>query len=55
LDEVNQTADWSLPIPATYVVAQDKTVAFQFVDADIRSRCCPDELIKELQHLARDE
>ncbi len=51
LDEVNQTSNWSLPLPAIYVIARDKTVAYQFTDVDIRSRCCPDELIEELRHL----
>ncbi len=51
LDEVNQSEDWSLPIPATYIIARDRTVAYQFSDVDFRSRCCPDALVAELQLL----
>ncbi len=52
--ELNKGVDsdtWTLPIPATYLIAQDRTVAFQFTDADFRSRCCPDDLIVELKRL----
>ena len=47
----SESGGWSLPIPATYIVAQDKTVRFQFADVDFRSRCCPEELIEELNRL----
>ena len=51
LDSESESGGWSLPIPATYIVAQDKTVSFQFADVDFRSRCCPEELIEELNRL----
>ena len=53
LENSSPTGTWSLPIPATYIISQDKTVAFQFADVDFRSRCCPEELIEELDRLAR--
>lgn len=43
---------WELPIPATYVIGRDRTVAFQFTDVDFKNRCCPNELIDELQRLS---
>jgi peroxiredoxin len=51
LENSSDTGNWNLPIPATYVVSQDKTVSFQFADVDFRSRCCPEELIEELNRL----
>ncbi len=40
-----------LPLPATYLVGTDRTVAFQFVDADFQCRCCPEELVSEARRL----
>lgn len=40
-----------LPLPATYVIAADRTVAFRFVDVDFRARCCPDDLLEEVKAL----
>tara|TARA_R110002073_G_scaffold47089_4_gene128028 strand:- start:764 stop:1429 length:666 start_codon:yes stop_codon:yes gene_type:complete len=51
LDGSSESGGWNLPIPATYIVAQDRTVCFQFSDVDFRSRCCPEELIEELVRL----
>lgn len=51
LEGTSESGSWNLPIPATYIVAQDKTVCFQFSDVDFRSRCCPEELIEELTRL----
>ena len=49
LSKANGAERWELPLPATYVVDTDRTVLFRFVDADFRSRCCPDELIAEVR------
>ena len=51
IDEVNESKDWTLPIPAIYIIAMDRTVAYQFADVDFRSRCNPEELIEELQSI----
>lgn len=48
LDEVNQCKKWELPLPATYLIGQDRSVEFHYVDADFRKRLSPDELIEEL-------
>ena len=49
IDVVNQTGKWELPLPATYVVARDRTIGYEFVDVDFRARCCPDDLIEEVK------
>ena len=48
LDEVNQCKKWELPLPATYLIGQDRLVEFQYVDADFRKRLSPAELIEAL-------
>lgn len=48
---IDDADDWTLPLPATYLVATDRTVAYQFVDVDFRSRCCPDDLMAEVRAL----
>lgn len=42
---------FELPLPATYVVAQDGTIAYAFVDADYTQRLEPAEIITALQTL----
>lgn len=49
VEQVNSSGKWTLPLPATYLIDTDRTVAWQFVDADFRERCCPDELIDEVK------
>lgn len=51
LDEVNQCGEWELPVPATFVIAPDRTVAYRFVDVDFRQRCCPEDLLEEVRRL----
>lgn len=53
LESSSESGVWNLPIPATYVVAQNKTVSFQFADVDFRTRCCPEELVEELNRLTQ--
>lgn len=49
LDQVNESGTWELPVPATFLVRQDRTIGYEFVDVDFRSRCCPDQLMQELR------
>lgn len=49
IDVVNQTGKWELPLPATYIVARDRTIGYEFIDVDFRARCCPDDLIEEVK------
>ncbi|MEL6262388.1 MAG: peroxiredoxin-like family protein [Cyanobacteria bacterium J06626_6] len=51
LPEVNGTPDWQLPIPATFVVGQDRRIALAYADADYRNRLEPEEAIAALQKL----
>jgi peroxiredoxin len=51
LDEINQCRKWELPLPAVYLIGQDRLVEFEYVDADFRKRLSPDELIEGLMRL----
>jgi peroxiredoxin len=53
LDVPLEGASSELPLPATYLIDVDRVVAFQFVDVDFRMRCCPDDLVSEVERLAR--
>jgi len=45
-------AGWLLPIPATYVIDRDGTIALAFVDTDYRTRLEPDAIVSALEGLA---
>ena len=51
---LNGTDIWELPLPATYVVGPDWLVRYAFVDADIRRRPEPAELLAILTRLVRE-
>ncbi|GJE03018.1 peroxiredoxin-like family protein [Methylobacterium isbiliense] len=44
--------DWSLPVPATYVVARGGRIALAHVEADYRRRLDPGEALAALRRLA---
>lgn len=44
LTTVNKTDAWELSLPATYIIGQDRTVKFRFVNVDYRRRFDPNEL-----------
>lgn len=48
LPDKNGDESWVLPIPATYVIDRDGTIALAFVDVDYRSRLEPDEILSVL-------
>jgi peroxiredoxin len=48
LPVMNGTDSWVLPIPATYVIAQDGSIAFAFVDVDYRKRLEPVAVLEAL-------
>ncbi|MEM6614402.1 MAG: peroxiredoxin-like family protein [Cyanobacteria bacterium P01_C01_bin.72] len=48
----NGDSTFELPLPATYVVAADGTVAYSFANADYTQRLEPAEIIKALDNLA---
>jgi peroxiredoxin len=51
LPTANGDQSFELPIPATYVVAQNGIIAFAYVDADYTNRLDPETIIAELQKL----
>jgi len=53
LPDKNGDESWALPLPATYVIDQDGTIAFAFVDTDYRNRLEPADIIAVLTTLAR--
>ncbi len=49
----NRDGSWSLPLPATYVVARGGGIAFAYVQADFFERLDPAVAVHELEKLAR--
>jgi peroxiredoxin len=54
LPEKNGDDTWVLPLPATYVIDGEGTVALAFVDVDYRNRLEPTEILAVLQALTRE-
>ena len=52
LPKANGDETFRLPIPATYVIATDGTVAWRFVDADYTKRAEPDDVITAVAALS---
>lgn len=46
-------AAWCLPVPATFIIAQDGTIAWRFVDVDFSHRPVPPDIIAALRRLER--
>jgi peroxiredoxin len=55
LPENNGDESWVLPIPATYVIDRDGTIALGFVDVDYRNRLEPAEILVALQSLSKEK
>jgi peroxiredoxin len=55
LPDRNGEDSWVLPIPATYVIDRDGTLALAFVDVDYRNRLEPAEIITALRGLAEKQ
>ncbi len=53
LPDKNGDESWVLPVPATYVIDRDGTVALAFVDVDYRNRLEPAEIIAALHAIAK--
>ena len=51
LSKVNGSETWELPIPGSYVIAQDRTVALAFVDPDYTHRLEPGAILAALDQL----
>ena len=52
LAEFNGVDNYELPIPATFVIAQDGTVVYVFKDKDYKKRANPDDIMTALEHIA---
>ncbi len=49
----NGDSSFELPLPATYVVATDGTIAYRFANADYTQRLDPTEIIKALDDVTK--
>ena len=54
LPDKNGDESWVLPIPATYVIDTDGTIALAYVDVDYRNRLEPAGILAALQSLSKD-
>ena len=52
LDSINGTDAWELPVPATYVIRPDGTIATAFVEADYTQRASARQVLDALRALA---
>lgn len=51
LPEINGDESWELPVPATFVIGQDRRVALAHIDVDYRRRLSPDDIVAALRSL----
>ena len=51
LPQVNGDDSWELPIPGTFVIGRDRTIAYAFVDPDYTRRAEPAELLDALSRV----
>jgi hypothetical protein len=51
LPAINGDDSWELPLPATYLIGQDRIIREAFVDDDYYHRKDPRELVSELKGL----
>jgi len=54
LTAANATPDWTLPLPATYVIAPDGVVAEAFVEIDYTRRAEPAAVLQALQRVVME-
>ena len=52
LPAINGDKSWELPLPATFVIAQDRRVARAYIDIDYRHRLAPEDIVATLRSLA---
>lgn len=55
LEQLNASKDWALPLPATYVIDRDGTVAYAFVEEDYQRQAQPSEIIGALKYLSEGD
>ena len=54
LPAANAAKEWELPLPATYVVARDGTVAEAFIDVDYTRRAEPADVLAAVTRLVKE-
>lgn len=53
LPDTQPDAGWTLPLPATYLIAPDRRITWAYVDPDYLHRAEPAEVLAELERLPR--
>lgn len=51
LPGINGDDSWELPVPATYVIAQDGRIAHAYIEIDYRKRLEPEAILAALRSL----
>ena len=51
LERINGNMRWTLPVPATFVIATDNTIALAYVHADHTVRMEPGQVLEALRSL----
>ncbi len=51
IEHYNGDASYELPLAATYIIDQDGTIQYAFLDADYRNRAEPDEILEHLKKI----
>jgi peroxiredoxin len=54
LPDKNGDESWTLPIPATYIIDSDGTIALAFLDVDYRNRLEPAEIMAALRAIGKE-
>lgn len=53
LPDINGDDSWELPVPATYVIAQNQSISLAFIEIDYRQRLAPQQLLDALREQQR--
>jgi len=53
LTRTNAASTWTVPLPAVYLIAQDRRITWSYVDPDYLHRAEPETVIAELRRLQR--
>jgi peroxiredoxin len=51
LPGINGDESWELPVPATYVIAQDGRIVLAYIEVDYRKRLGPEAIVDALRSL----
>lgn len=51
LVQYNETAQWTLPVPATFIIDQNRTIRFSHVDPNFMMRLDPDIIVQVLKEM----